>query len=59
MSGDKPPLPGRIIGYALAIVVVAASARAVWELLQPMLPVLLVLVALVGIFWLVAGRLRL
>jgi len=59
MSGDKPPVPGRIIGYALAIVVVAASARAVWELLQPMLPVLLVLVALVGIFWLVAGRLRL
>ena len=59
MSGDKPPLPGRIIGYALAVVVVAASARAVWELLWPMLPVLLVLVALVGIFWLVVGRLRL
>jgi len=59
MSGDKPPLPGRIIGYALAIVVVAASARAVWELLQPMLPVLLVLVALVGILWLAGGRLRL
>jgi len=59
VSGDKPPLPGRIIGYALAVVVVAASARAVWELLQPMLPVLLVLVALVGIFWLVVGRLRL
>ena len=59
MSGDKPPVPGRIIGYALAIVVVAASARAVWELLQPMLPVLLVLVALVGILWLVVGRLRL
>ncbi|MDQ3028492.1 MAG: hypothetical protein M3R09_00340 [Actinomycetota bacterium] len=59
MSGDKPPLPGRIIGYALAVVVVAAAARTVWELLQPMLPMLLVLVALVGIFWLVVGRLRL
>ncbi len=59
MSGDKPPVPGRIIGYALAVVVVAASARAVWELLWPMLPMLLVLVALVGIIWLVAGRLRL
>jgi len=59
MSGDKPPVPGRIIGYALAVVVVAASARAVWELLQPMLPVLLVLVALVGILWFVIGRLRL
>ncbi len=59
MSEAKPPLPGRIVGYAVAVVVVAASARAVWELLQPMLPVLLVLVALVGIFWLVVGRLRL
>ena len=59
MSGDKPPVPGRIIGYALAVVVVAAAARTVWELLQPMLPMLLVLVALVGIFWLVVGRLRL
>ncbi len=59
MSGDKPPVPGRIIGYALAVVVVAASARAVWELLQPMLPVLLVLVALVCILWFVIGRLRL
>ena len=59
MSGDKPPVPGRIIGYALAVVVVAAAARAVWELLQPLVLVLLVLVALVGIFWLVVGRLRL
>jgi len=41
------------------VVVVAASARLVWELLQPLVPVLLVLVALVGIFWLVVGRLRL
>ncbi len=49
MSEAKPPLPGRIVGYALAVVVVAATARAVWELLQPLLPVLLVFVALVGI----------
>jgi len=59
MSGDKPPLPGRIVGYAVAVVVVAASARLVWELLQPLVPVLLVLVALVGILWFVIGRLRL
>jgi len=49
VSEAKPPLPGRIVGYALAVVVVAATARAVWELLQPLLPVLLVFVALVGI----------
>ena len=59
MNERKPPLPGRIVGYALAVVVVAVSARAVWELLQPLLPVLLVVVALVGILWLVVGRLRL
>jgi len=59
MSSDKPPLPGRIVGYAVAVVVVAASARLVWELLQPLVPVLLVLVALVGILWFVIGRLRL
>ena len=59
MSSDKPPLPGRIVGYAVAVVIVAASARLVWELLQPLVPVLLVLVALVGILWFVIGRLRL
>ncbi len=59
MSGDKPPLPGRIVGYAVAVVIVAASARLVWEFLQPLVPVLLVLVALVGILWFVIGRLRL
>lgn len=59
MSEAKPPLPGRIVGYAFAVVVVAASARLVWELLQPLLPVLVTLVALAGIYWLIFGRLRL
>lgn len=57
MSGDKPPVPGRIIGYALATVVVAACARAVWELLEPLLPVLVMLLALAGIYWLIFRRL--
>ncbi|MGH2366911.1 MAG: hypothetical protein ACRDI2_01825 [Chloroflexota bacterium] len=56
MSKDKPPLPGRIIGYALAVVVVAAAARAVWELLQPLVPVLLILLVLAGIYWIILGR---
>jgi hypothetical protein len=59
MSEGKPPLPGRIVGYALAVVVVAAAARATWELLQPLLPVLVTLVTLAGIYWLIFGRLRL
>lgn len=56
MSGDKPPLPGRIIGYALAVVVVAGAARAVWELLQPLVPVVMTFLALVGVYWVVFGR---
>lgn len=50
-------MPGRIIGYALAVVVVAAAARAVWELLEPMVPVLVTLLALTGIYWLIFRRL--
>ena len=56
MSGDKPPLPGRIVGYAVAVVVVAASARLVWELLSPVLPVLVALLAIVGICWFIVGK---
>ena len=56
MSGDKPPVPGRIIGYAVAVVVVAASARLVWELLSPLLPVLVALLALVGIYGFIVGK---
>ncbi len=57
MSGDKPPLPGRVIGYAVAVVVVAASARLVWELLQPLVPVLLTGLFLLGIVWFLLRRL--
>lgn len=56
MSGDKLPLPGRIIGYAVAVVVVAAAARAVWELLQPIVPVLATFLMLLGIYWVILGR---
>ncbi len=56
MSDRKPPLPGRIIGYALAVVVVAGAARATWELLAPMVPVLLALLGLVAVYWVILGR---
>lgn len=59
MSGgnSKAPLPGRIVGYALVVVVVAWSARTVWELLMPLVPVLSGVVVLAGLLWLLA-RLR-
>jgi len=53
---EHPPLPGRIVGYALAVVVVAAAARAVWELLSPLVPVLLTLLGLVAVYWVILGR---
>lgn len=59
MSEHRPPLPGRIIGYALAVVVVAGAARLVWELLQPLVPVLVTLLVLAGIYWFILGRVRL
>jgi len=56
-GNSKAPLPGRIVGYALVVVVVAWSARTVWELLMPLVPVLSGVVVLAGLLWLLA-RLR-
>lgn len=58
MHFSRLPLPGAIIGYALAIVVAAVAARIVWELLQAILPVLITVIALAGIYWLIFGGLR-
>ena len=58
MSGNtRAPLPGRIIGYALVVVVVAWAARMVWELLAPLVPALSAVVVLAGLLWLLR-RLR-
>lgn len=56
-GNSKAPLPGRIVGYALVVVVVAWSARTVWELLMPLVPVLSGVVVLAGLLWLLM-RLR-
>lgn len=53
----RPPLPGRIVGYAALVVVVAVAARAVWELLAPLVPTLSGLLVLIGLIWLLR-RLR-
>ncbi|MCA1607800.1 MAG: hypothetical protein LC775_20565 [Acidobacteria bacterium] len=58
-GGARAPLPGRIVGYAVMIVVVAGAARVVWELLAPMVPVLSGLVVLAALgWWLLGGRRR-
>lgn len=53
---ERPPLAGRIIGYVFMVVVVAGAARLVWELLQPLVPVLVTLLGLVAVFWVVVRR---
>ncbi|MGH9958095.1 MAG: hypothetical protein ACREBC_13350 [Pyrinomonadaceae bacterium] len=40
MSKERLPLPGQIVGYAFAVVIVAVAARVVYEALEPMLPLL-------------------
>lgn len=58
MSERRPPLPGRLVGYVLAVVVVAGAARLVWALLEPLMPVLVTLLVLAGIYWLLLRRVR-
>ncbi len=58
MSGSKATIPGRIVGYVLVVVVVAAAARVVWELLAPLVPFLSGLLVLVGIGWFVLSLRR-
>lgn len=57
-GGARAPLPGRIVGYAVVVVVVAGSARVVWELLEPMVPLLSGLVVLAVLYWWLLGSRR-
>ena len=56
MSNLHRPLPGRIVGYAVLVVVVAWAARTTWDLLAPMLPWLSGLIVLGVIGYLVQAR---
>jgi hypothetical protein len=52
---DKPPLPGRILGWLAVVVAVACAGRLVWELLQPLLVPLGILLML-GLVYLTVTR---
>jgi hypothetical protein len=56
---SKPTWLGRVVGYALTLVVVAVAARLVWELLRPLLPTVsgLLVAAALG-YWLLRRRWR-
>lgn len=56
MAKSGTPLPGRIIGYAVVVVIVAWAARTTWELLAPMLPWLSGLIVLGAVGYWVQSR---
>ncbi|GAA5158224.1 hypothetical protein GCM10023321_37730 [Pseudonocardia eucalypti] len=57
MGGVKLTWLGRAAGYAVLVVMVAAAARLVWELLRPLLPTVAgVLFALAALYWLFSWR---
>ena len=49
---------GRVVGAALVLVAVALAGRLAWELLRPLLPYLVTLLGLAGVYWLILGRRR-
>jgi hypothetical protein len=54
----RVPFPGRILGWLLVIVSVALAARLVWELLAPLLPVVVCLLIIGGVLWSAVRRVR-
>jgi hypothetical protein len=51
-------VPGRILGWLLVAVSVALAARLVWELLAPLLPILVCLLITIAMLWLPISRIR-
>lgn len=54
---DKPPLPlnGRIVGLALAIVGLAVAVRVAWAVIEPAVPSLVGLLALLAVYRVMFG----
>jgi hypothetical protein len=54
---ERPKVPpaGRVLGWVLVVVAAAFAARIVWEILRPLVPVLVALLA-VGIVYLLIFR---
>lgn len=48
----------KVVGSLVILLGVAVAARAAWELLRPLLPVIIVLLCLIFIYWLVIARRR-
>lgn len=56
MNNRGPALPGSVMSGLLMVLVVAAGARVAYELLAPLVPTLIVLALLIGIFTVIFRR---
>lgn len=57
---DKLPVPlnGKIVGLALAIVALAVALRVAWVVIEPMLPTLLGMAAIIVVYRVMFGGLE-
>ncbi|WP_091039721.1 hypothetical protein [Glycomyces harbinensis] len=55
---ERPKVPpaGRVLGWVLVVVAAAFAARMVWEVLRPLLPVLVALLAVGLVYQLIFRR---
>lgn len=56
MNNRGPALPGSVMSGLLMVLVVAAGARVAYELLAPLVPTLIVLALLIGVFTVIFRR---
>ncbi|MCD0446234.1 hypothetical protein LO763_21720 [Glycomyces sp. A-F 0318] len=54
-ESPKVPPAGRVLGWVLVVVAAAFAARMVWEILRPLVPILIALLA-VGLVYLLILR---
>ncbi|WP_162907080.1 hypothetical protein [Allorhizocola rhizosphaerae] len=55
---DVPSWRFRVLSALWLLIAVGVVARAVWELIAPMLPALIALTILIGSVWIILGRRR-
>ena len=55
---ERPKVPpaGRVLGWVLVVVAAAFAARMVWEILRPLVPVLVALLAVGLVYQLIFRR---
>jgi hypothetical protein len=58
VADKKGPWTAKVMSAAVVLVVTAVAGRLAWELLEPLLPYLLLLLGLILVYTVVLGRFR-